>query len=187
MMLEIVNPNLLVGGIQARGIHVTGHSEHGKGTVCKYLNELKGITYASSSWVACEEYVYHRMKTIGLGYRSIEQCYNDRRNHKELWYEFINEWTSNNDQILGRLIAENYDIYDGIRHKDEFEALKAMGLYHTTIWVDASERVPPQDTNSMTVTREDADIIIHNNGSLNDLYNTCKDLADLIAVEPSEI
>ncbi|MDS1821113.1 hypothetical protein QX249_10615 [Vibrio parahaemolyticus] len=48
---------------------------------------------------------------------------------------------------------------------DEFMALKNGGLIDLIIWVDASERLPPESSNSMKLSKEDADIIISNNGN----------------------
>jgi hypothetical protein len=55
-----------------------------------------------------------------------------------------------------------------MRSKQELDA--SRHLYDAIIWVDASDRVDPEDKSSCTVTIDDADIVLDNNKTLADLY-----------------
>jgi len=142
---------------------VTGYGEHGKDTVCKILLALTGLTFVSSSWAMCEEVVYPQLKDK-LDYRSPIECYENRRYQRKLWYDIIAEFNKDDLARLGKLIFAKYDVYCGLRNRDELLAMRELYLYDHLIWVDASEREEPEAMSSMTVTKEDADFILDNNG-----------------------
>jgi hypothetical protein len=95
--------------------------------------------------------------------------YDDRVNHRTAWFTAISEYNTPDLARLGRELYAEYDIYCGIRNGNELRALKAQGVTEFTIWVDASRRLPPEDPASISVSEMDADYIIDNNGTLNDL------------------
>lgn len=145
-------------------IVVTGYADHGKDSVA----ELLGLSYSSSSLFVCERAV---LPTLGpkYGYRSVDECYADRDNHRDEWYQLIYEYNQRDLPRLAReLFAEN-DVYVGWRHRGEFLAGREEGLFDLAIWVDASDRRPPESSKSMTIRREDCDIVIENNGTEEDL------------------
>ena len=59
-------------------IIVMGHGGHGKGEVCKMIQELTGLVPVSSSWAA-KEYVWHRLLDYGIIYESPDEAYDNRR------------------------------------------------------------------------------------------------------------
>jgi hypothetical protein len=63
------------------------------------------------------------------------------------------------------------DILDGIRKASELQACKEAGIVHITIWVDASERHPPEPSSSCEIGPEDCDIVVDNNSTIEDLYS----------------
>jgi hypothetical protein len=71
---------------------------------------------------------------------------------------------------LGKEIFSQYDIYCGLRRKEELVSLKENNICDYIFWVDASKRLPPEDNSSCTVTPEMADYIIDNNSDLDNLY-----------------
>jgi hypothetical protein len=119
--------------------------------------------------MACKLFLFEQIREK-YGYATIEDCYNDRHSHRQIWYEAIRRFNEVDRSRLGQLIFQSYDIYDGCRDKEEFDALKLKNLFDIAIWVDADGRVEPEGKNSMTVTIEDADIVIRNSGSESD-YN----------------
>lgn len=141
---------------------ITGHSQHGKDTACKVFEKF-GFTWASSSEVANPLIVYPTLKDL-YGYKSPEECFNDRHNRMEEWFNIIKEFNNPLDR-LGSIIFKSHDIYCGIRNHEELKALKKVVSIAAVIWIDASERKPPQPSSSMTVTAEMCDIIITNNGT----------------------
>ena len=148
-------------------IMIMGQSGHGKDTVCEMLVR-HGYAWASSSEFACENVVYPALKEK-YNYESPEQCHADRHNHQAEWYQLIADLNTPDKTTLAKAIYAGHDIYCGIRHIEEFSAIKSAGLFDYAIWVDASDRMPPEDASSCTVTKDMADFVIDNNGTLEDL------------------
>lgn len=151
-------------------IVVTGYARHGKDTVCGIIAEQLGVSFKSSSEVALETIIYPALKSK-YNYYSLEECYADRVNHRKEWFDLISTYNTPNKTKLGRLIYEENTIYCGLRNREELIALKDTGLIDYVIWVDASDRIEAEDTTSCTITMNDADITINNNGTLSELHN----------------
>lgn len=147
---------------------VMGYGRHGKDTVCELLKEMYGFTFESSSLAAAEHAIYPVLRNL-IGYKTLEECYNDRGNHRALWYELIKAFNHRDGARLARLVYHNHDIYCGIRNIEEFDAIKEAGLFHYAIWVDRSKVLPEETTNSCTVHPGLADYILDNNGDLDEL------------------
>ena len=158
---------------------IVGHARHGKDTVCEMLAK-HGYTWASSSWVCGELAVwpdvqYHmsmfeagELGAIDFGYGSYEECFDDRANHRAFWYDCISEFNREDKTRLGRLIYDKYDIYCGIRNGSELAALREAKVIDFTIWIDRLN-VMPEASDSMTIRQFQADHLIYNNGTLEDL------------------
>lgn len=144
---------------------IFGHKRHGKDTACEILQEKFGLRYAASSEFACEKFLFEQLRA-SHGYETVQDCFEDRHNHRALWFNAIRDYNRSDLARLGKEIFAENDIYCGIRNKEEFDALRKEGFFDLAIWIDASERLPPEDASSMTLTRADADIVIDNNDSL---------------------
>lgn len=150
-------------------IVVMGYARHGKDTVCELLANKYGLKFTSSSWF-CAEHVVMPQLNGQFQYKDVEACYNDRSNHRALWYDLITAHNTPDKSRLGREIFEQNDVYCGIRNAREFHALKNAGVVTWSIWVDAAERgMPIEDKSSCTVEPWMADFVLDNNGSLEDL------------------
>ena len=149
-------------------ILLIGHARHGKDTVSEMLVYLMGLTFRSSSDFVNERAVFPVLAPK-YGYQTLDECYQDRVNHRKEWYELLREYNGDDPARLGRELFEEYDIYCGLRHREEFQAMKDESLFDVCIWIDAGKRLPPESLESMTLTKEDADIVVDNNGSLEDL------------------
>lgn len=158
---------------------VFGHQRHGKDTACEYLWAHFDLSFVSSSFFACDRFIFDQMKDEH-GYRTVDECFNDRINHRDTWYNAIRSYNDGDRTRLGREIFDSHDVYCGIRDRDEFYALKAAGLVDLAIWIDASDRLPPEGSGSMNLTREDADIIVSNNTDLADFHVRLERLAKLL-------
>jgi hypothetical protein len=158
---------------------IAGHGRHGKDTVCEILRDDYGMTFESSSQAASDYFIYHILGTL-IGYETSVECYEDRHNHRALWFELIKAINYNDPTTLGRVIYKHNDIYCGIRNITEFDELEEAGLFDVSIWVDGSKRHPPESDKSCTVTSKECDIILDNNGTLEDLkVNISKLMKDL--------
>jgi len=141
---------------------VIGHKRHGKDSVCNLL-EAYGFTFTSSSEFINERVVYPVLKNKH-GYTSPEECFNDRDNHRQEWYQLIHEYNTPDLTRLTREILKENSIYCGLRHNDEFRACQKQNLFDYVLWVDASHRCKLESLNSFTIPVSVADYIIDNNG-----------------------
>lgn len=143
---------------------VCGHGRHGKDTLCEFLG-TKGYTFNSSSWVAAEAFIFDELKEK-YGYKTVQECWDDRINKRAEWFDMISAYNGTELTKLAEYIYDNYDIYCGIRSPEEFLKAKKDGLFEMSIWVDASDRLPAEGSDSNGVTRDMCDIVITNNGTL---------------------
>lgn len=159
---------------------ITGLARHGKDTVCEHLQKVYGFTFESSSRILLSEVIYPVLKEK-YNYSTEAECYNDRVNHRDEWFDLLCEYNKEDKARLGKLIFSKYSIYCGLRNKLELEALRAEGLVDKVIWVDAKDRLSvTEDSSSITITEEDADIIITNNSNLEDLYYNINKLVRML-------
>ena len=147
---------------------VTGYARHGKDTVCELLKNEHGFTFESSSQAAGFKAVYPTLR-LKYKYKTFEDCYNDRVNHRQEWFELIKAYNTPDLTRLGREIFQYYDIYCGLRSMAELETMIVEGLVDCIVWVDASLRKKPEPSTSITITRSDCDFVVDNNGTLEDL------------------
>lgn len=167
-------------------ILVLGHGRHGKDTVCEVLKERYGLQFTSSSMFCAERVIMPLLDELDgaqgapAPYAHASDCYADRHNHRAFWYEAIRDFNRPDATALGRAIFEENDVYCGLRSKAEFHALKNSGVFDYAVWVDASDRVPPEDTSSCTVEPWMADFVLDNNGSLEDLELNIKQLMEYV-------
>lgn len=158
---------------------IIGMARSGKDTLSELLEKHYGYTFTSSSWAAAELFIYDALKEAH-GYTSVEECYNDRHtgNNRALWFNLITEYNKDDPARLAKYIVANNDIYCGMRSKAEVDECRRIGLFDLIIWVDASERVeyvePPT---SIDITEKDADLVVYNNGTLDNLKSVAEGVA----------
>lgn len=159
-------------------IAICGHGDHGKGTVSRMLSEILELQYTKSTSRAAAELVFSRTKETH-SYASVEDCWEDRRNHRDLWDVII----ARHNKPLGitlyaDMIRDGEDIIDGIRRIDELSSCRSHHLVQCALWIDASQRKPSDPTCS--IIAKDCDITVDNNGTLDDLLATVQYLARAI-------
>lgn len=147
---------------------IIGHGRHGKDTVCEILRDKYGYSFESSSQFCSKHFIYNTLKDK-YEYANEEQCYADRHNHRAEWYDAICDYNVPDAARLGREIFGEHDIYCGLRNKREFFAMKNTGVFDYAIWVDRSDHLPPEASDSMSLKQWMADYTIDNNGSLDEL------------------
>lgn len=158
---------------------VIGHGRHGKDTVSEILRDFYNLSFESSSRFCSKSFIFGRLKHVH-GYKTEEDCYNNRHNYRELWYNMICEYNLEDPAKLGREIFASHDIYCGLRNKKEFHAMKNTGVFDYAIWVDRSDHLPDEDKKSMSLEPWMADYVIDNNGTLDDLKKNTIRLMDYI-------
>jgi hypothetical protein len=140
-------------------ILVIGHARHGKDTFCE-VGKSMGFSYQSSSKILAPE-IYEDM--FKHNYHNWMACWQDRVHHRASWKEWITDYNTPDKSRLLRRILQDNDIYNGMRCNIELEASRPH--VDLIIWIDACERVEPEDSSSMLLTRDMAHIIVDNNGT----------------------
>lgn len=140
------------------------HARSGKDTMAEILRDKFGLEFTSSSQAAADIFIYDELKDK-YGYQTPEECFEDRFNHRVEWYELIRDYNKNDKARLGKEIVELTGCYVGMRDRDEINECIKQGIFDLIIWVDASERVPPESSESFNIDKSIADIIIDNNGT----------------------
>jgi hypothetical protein len=153
-----MNPKLLI----------IGHGRHGKDTVAEIIQDEYGLSFMSSSCAAAEEIRPILKSQFGLNYTTLEQCYNDRHNHRQAWKNAISEYNAEDKTRLARHILQRADIYVGLRCDVEFYA--ARHLFDYVIGVTAFDRVKALDP-TFTISLSECDFILTNDGDEDDLEN----------------
>ena|SRR6056297_1710149 len=158
---------------------IIGYGRHGKDTVCEYLRDVHGYSFESSSKFCSKKFIFNDLKDK-YDYASEDECYADRHNHREEWYNAICDYNTKDGARLGREIFKEHSIYCGLRNKAEFHAMKNTGVFDYAIWVDRSDHLPPESKESMTLEQWMADYTIDNNGTLDDLHRNVDGLINFL-------
>jgi hypothetical protein len=146
---------------------VISHKRWGKDTFAEILKEEFGLRYESSSQAASNIFLYDLLKEK-YNYKTKEECFNDRFNHRPEWFSAISEYNKDDKAKLAKEILKNSQFYIGMRDRKEIDECLNQNLFDLIIWIDASERLPEEDLDSFNIDKSYADIIIDNNGSYND-------------------
>ena len=92
-----------------------------------------------------------------------------------LWFHTGNEVRSSDPALLAKMAFENGDVSGGVRGLPEIEAIRRDRVADMIVWV---ERDVPTDP-TMEFGREYADVVIENNGTIEDLRVRVTALASL--------
>lgn len=161
-----------------RKLLIVGYGRHGKDTVAEMLRDHMGYKFISSSEFVGRRCVWPQMQTDAMdtfgeypfNYASFEECFADRANHRPYWADAISAYnTPDKTRTASEMLEGGYDIYVGMRRRDELLPVKEKKLFDEIVWVDRSDHLPPEPKTSMDITPEDADTILDNNGSMADL------------------
>lgn len=138
-------------------ILIIGHGGCGKGEVADRICKLTGLKNAGSVSEFMSEYMAKILKTTP------EKAYANRRNHRELWAEKIDEFRAGDPGKILRTMAELGDVINGGRRREEFDPVRH--LFDCVVWVARSVPIDP----TMQLHVDDADVVLDNNGTLEDL------------------
>ena len=145
-------------------LFILGNSRCGKDTASEILAKNFGFKHISSSLFVCEKAVLPTL-SARYGYKSVQEAFDDKDGHRDEWFDLISEYNRLDPSRLSRELFEKYDIYCGLRSNIELSA--SRHLADIVIWIDATKRIGiSEQSSSITVTRDMADIIIENNGTL---------------------
>jgi len=143
---------------------ILGHMRHGKDTFAEILNKHFGLKFQSSSQAAADIFLYDTLKEK-YGYKTSEECFEDRVNHRAEWKQLICDYNKDDRAKLAKEILKGADAYVGMRDRAEINECMKQGLFDIIIWVDATGRLPEEPASSFDIDKTCADIIIENNGT----------------------
>lgn len=159
---------------------IIGHARHGKDTIASMLKEEFGLTHLASSEASSTIFVFDTLKEK-YGYKTVEECFEDRVNHRAEWYDLICEYNAEDPARLAKEIVKRADVYVGMRSQVEFDACKKEGVFDAVIGV-IDPRKPLEDSDSMSIDVEkEAHAVIYNEGTLEELRDGIKQVYHYIA------
>lgn len=146
-------------------IGICGNGRAGKDTAAELLRDEYGLryTHGTSRWAAM--IVWVEMTKRGFNYDTVQECFDDRHNHRELWAKIIGRHNANDPTRMYRECLEHQDILTGLRWKNEFDACKAARICDVWLFVER----PGCEDSTNQITTADCDFAIRNDGSL-DLF-----------------
>ncbi len=160
-------------------IVILSHARWGKDTLAEFLNKTHGMTFKSSSEEANELFLFEKLKDK-YHYTTLDECFQDRVNHRKEWYDEICAYNSVNKTRLAESIISKVDCYVGMRDYDEFQGARIKNLFDVIIWVDASERLPEESIESFSIPKHYANYVIRNNGTLEEFEQAALELGNII-------
>ena len=146
-------------------IGICGHGRAGKDTAAEFFRDEFGLryTHGTSRWAAM--LVWVEMTKRQINYDTVQECFDDRHNHRELWAKIIGRHNASDPTRMYRECLEHQDILTGLRWRSEFLACRAAKLCDVWLYIDR----PGCDDVTNEIRPEDCDVVIRNDGSL-DLF-----------------
>jgi len=157
----------------------------GKDTFAEILRNNFDFSYSCSSQAASDIFLYKELKDK-YGYKNSVECFEDRVNHRPLWYNMILDYNKDDKARLAKEILKVSDCYVGMRDREEIEECNRQGLFDLIIWIDASKRLPPEKSDSFNIDISYAHIIVDNNGTLEEFVEKVKRLGKILCAYKSE-
>lgn len=156
---------------------IIGHGRHGKDTVAEMINELMGLKFTSSSMFVAQECIWPMWGHER--YSTFAEMFADRVNYRKTWKDLIFAYnTPDRARTARTMLEQGFDMYVGMRSREEF--LVAQDLFDVIIWVDRSQHLPPESSESMELALTDADHMIDNNGTLESLKTEVVELQRIL-------
>lgn len=162
-------------------ILILGHGRHGKDEMADVLFDEYGIEGISSSLFAAKKFLYDKLKEEH-GYKNFVNCYEDRHNHRELWYREIKSYNTPDRVRLAREMMEEYHIYVGLRDIQEIEACIEDKVFDLIVGVHRYG-FPKESVNSFPAQlhmNRYCDFVIHNDGTLAEYHQKIVRIFDKI-------
>ena len=144
---------------------VIGHAQHGKDTAAEMLYDMFGLTFAGSSQVANELFIFDALKEK-YGYKTPEECFADRINHRAEWYDMICGYNKEDPARLAKEILNRANIYVGMRDLEEYHASRGLFDFVVGIYNPSKDLEPASSFNINIWT---ADFIVPNSSTKQEL------------------
>ena len=159
-------------------ILIIGHARHGKDTLAEMLEVNYGYTFESSSVAAARIFLFEALKEK-YGYKDFKECFDDRVNRRKEWHDLICDYNKYDKAHLAKEILRLSDVYVGMRSNAEVEACMQQKLFDLVVGVfDTRKPIEPVESFNIDIWAK-SDIIIPNDGTLEDLNNKVLHLSKL--------
>jgi hypothetical protein len=163
-------------------ILIIGHARHGKTTVADILLNEFDFIYKDSSMASAEIFIYDELKEK-YNYSSFEECYEDRKQHREEWFNLICDFNFPDKARLAKEILKKADVYVGMRSNDELNECLNQNLFDLIIGVYRPSFPNEPETSFDINIWKHCDIIIPNDGTIDDLYKKVKKIKPIFYEE----
>lgn len=140
---------------------IVGHGRAGKDTAGLYLSDTFRLEPPKSSSLNVVPLVAHM---IGI---DPETAYAERHQNRVFWINACNALRADDLSRLARWCLGVCDLAIGLRGGSEFKAVMELGVCDLSVWIE-NVNVPSDIT--VEFKRDDCDIIIENNGSIEQFY-----------------
>ncbi len=152
-------------------IMFVGEGRAGKDTACEYFATITNLRNAGTT----SKYLCMYMaELLGL---PVEEAYARRHESDEmrtLWYDEGNRIRDGDPTKLVRQALACGEITGGIRALEEITAVREQKVVDLIVWVE-NNRVKKDPT--VKFTKEDADMVIQNNGTIEEFHSKLRKLA----------
>jgi len=128
---------------------IIGHARHGKTEAAKILKRERGFKFRDSSRAAAEIFLFEKLKGK-YGYKDFEECFKDRINHREEWFDEICQFNKYDPARLAKEIMEDADIYCGMRSNREIQKCIEDNVFDHIIEI-YNPRLPKESSESFDI------------------------------------
>lgn len=149
-------------------IMVLGVSRSGKDQLCEYLRDVYGYNYTPTSWLIAEKVAYPSMRDK-FGYKSVQECFDDRHQHRPLWKSLLKAYNANDKARFVKEVLAVNDFYVGLRCEEELAECKRQGVFDKIFWINRDGTT--ESESSCTVKPHMAQYYVDNNADLDTLKN----------------
>lgn len=151
--------------LSVKTVLIIGQDGAGKDTLAEIWHREFGFAYHSSSYFALTTFMFPILQRLfDYQYRSIDDAFRDRVNHRELWFNLISAYNRYDPLKLAKQMLMTSQGYIGMRDPREIRAAINNNLFDAIVLVDAKERKTPNPLYSFDWV--EPTITIFNNGTL---------------------
>lgn len=170
-------------------VSFVGYGRSGKDTAAEIMATVMGDEYSKKMHTALKssvKYLVHYggstssavapliAKAVG---KTEEEVFAERHQHRMFWFEFCNILRRDDPTLIARILLGQADILVGLRDIAEIEATRAKDVVAAHIWVS---RPGVDSDETVAFSRDDCDLVLENNGSLEDLKRKIQGLSKLL-------
>ncbi len=143
---------------------IVGMGRAGKDTAGEYLGMVTNLKFAGTTSLYLAKYVAQR---LGVSTKEAYANRHESNDMRKLWYDTGRQLRALDPGVLIRESMEFGDIIGGVRDVEEIETARRENLVDLIVWIE-NRRVPPDPT--VMFDESVCDIVIQNNGSLEEFY-----------------